>query len=434
MLEHQHCSNEEMGVSNAKGTEQKANGSLAEHVPTAETGLNCCKATSYAAAPPQENGVAGHEPKTVRIQVPQSETEDLRRAEDVEKSENGPKSSPGDVQRFAGSSPDLQNGEARREVAPGAELKNQGNGHGDGANGAVAPATSDQGPSKEAEQRPDEGRGGSKQASIESNKELKSREGEKGGGDKGERSKSRSGKDSRKDSKGDRSRTKASKDKDKDKKRSRRSTRSRSRSRRRGSKHRSPSKLSPPRKRRARGSRSSTRSSSPSPRPRFSRGISPGAMPPRARPFGGMQRSPPFSRGVPPPAGPWGYGGGPPYEPHGYGPPRGGYSPPRRWPGPGRSPPPYGYERPYGYGGPPPNGSRSPPPGQIYGRNPTTGSPLYGPPPPSHGGPWERALPVEPRPAAQGKVWGARSGWDSVAPDIPARDLPPVRRASYCSG
>ncbi|KAK9906350.1 hypothetical protein WJX75_000376 [Coccomyxa subellipsoidea] len=333
MLEHQHCSNEEMGVSNAKGTEQKANGSLPEHVPTAETGLNGCKATSYAAAPPQENGVAGHEPET---------------------------------------------------------------------------------------------------ASIESNKELKSREGEKGGGDKGERSKSRSGKDSRKDSKGDRSRTKASKDKDKDKdkKRSRRSTRSRSRSRRRGSKHRSPSKLSPPRKRRARGSRSSTPSSSPSPRPRFSRGISPGARPPRARPFGGMQRSPPFSRGTPPPAGPWGYGGGPPYEPHGYGPPRGGYSPPRRWPGPGRSPPPYGYERPYGYGGPPPNGSRSPPPGQIYGRNPTTGSPLYGPPPPSHGGPWERALPVEPRPAAQGKVWGARSGWDSVAPDIPARDLPPVARQS----
>ena len=412
MLEHQPCANEERHMSAAEVSEQEANGVATEHLPPDQTGLNGCNGSGHAAVSPQENGLERHEPEVARTQAAQDRSEEMQSDKLVSGSESGLKISPADAQTAPCSSPALEEAEARLEA--GLEKQN-------GSNGV------------DAAEKPGKGKGGSKQGSIESNKELKGREEEKGK-DKGERSKSRGAKDSRKDSKGDRSRSKASKDKDKekDKKRSRRSTRSRSRSRRRrGSKHRSPGKLSPPRKRRAHGSRSSSRSSSPSPRPRFSRGISPGAMPPRSRyTAGGMHRSPPFNRGAAPPAGPWGYGGGgPPYEPHGYGPPRGGYSPPRRWPGPGRSPPPYGYERPYGYGGPPPGGSRSPPPGQIYGRNPTTGSPLYGPPPPHQGGPWERALPLEPRPSAQGKVWGARSGWDSVALDAPARDVPLVRPA-----
>ena len=402
MLEHQVSSDLERSASRTEGCENAVNVAVKQHFANGHTGLEASNASAlvsaHSAAPTEGNGVQ----KDTLGAAPNASGESL--PTDMEKTGVG------------------HTGAIAHQVAtPALESAVHIEDSGQAQNGP--------GPSVgggDAGQAPGNGLDGSKHGSMDSSKDTKGKE-----GDKGERTKSRSSKDSRRD----RSKSKASKDKDKDKdkdkKRSRRGTHSRSRSHSRRRKHRSPGKPSPPRKRRTRGSRSSSRSSSPSPRPRFSRGISPGAVPPRARHFGSMRRSPPpFSRGGPPLAGgPWGYGGPPPYDPHGYGPPRGGYSPPRRWPGPGRSPPPYGYERPYGpYGGaPPPRGSRSPPPAQIYGRNPTTGSPLYGPPPAAQGGPWERALPVEPRPAARGKVWGARSGWDSVAPEAAAPDGPAVR-------
>lgn len=411
MLEHQVSGDLERSGSGAEGFKNAVNVAVKQQVANGHTGLEAANAIAlqngHAAASPEENGV-----QKGTLGAAQNAVGDLP---------------PTDMERTgAGHSGAFDKQEVSPAVESAAHIVDSGQAQN---NSGLSVGDADQAGGKDAGQAPGDGRNGSKHGSIDSSKDPKGKE-----GDKGERMKSRSSKDSRRDSRRDRSKSKASKDKEK--KSSRRGTHSRSRSHSRRRKHRSPSKPCPPRKRRTHGSRSSSRSSSPSPRPRFSRGISPGAMPPRARHFGGMRRSPPpFSRGGPPPAGPWGYGGPPPYDPHGYGPPRGGYSPPRRWPGPGRSPPPYGYERPNGpygpYGGPPPpRGSRSPPSGQMYRRNPTTGSPLYGPPPAAQGGPWERALPMEPHPAAQGKVWGARSGWDSVAPEALAPDGPAVRDTS----
>ena len=284
-----------------------------------------------------------------------------------------------------------------------------------------------------------EGQPDAEKADPGSGRKQESRSSKKGSSREKDRSKE---KDTEKSEKR-KERSKSSADDKRSSKRDKEHSHSRSRSRHR-SRHRSPRMFSPPKKRPAHGG---SRSPSPSPRPRFSRGISPDL---RRRPYGppgGMRRSPPYMRGPPPPA-PWGGpyreppppGRGlspPPYgePPLGYGPPHGhrGYSPPpRRWPG--RSPPlPRAYGPPYdwpyeppGAYGPPHRRSRSPPVrGAVYGRNPTTGSPLYGPPLTRGGGLWDEP-PMEPRGPAPAKAWGARSGWDPVAPN-PAQDTPVVR-------